>query len=139
PRSCRCSSVTYSSCPRFFSQTTNKVMSAIPATNVEANVYQLYMVLYQCESILINHNQGSVEPTESANTTVKSEAHTVLSQIHFLEVSKSILPRSVCKLRLRIFLPSNHHKPTVTIENTEKNTGLRNPFLPNKIGSCATA
>ena len=29
-----------------------------PATNVLAKVYQLYMVLYQCASILISHSQG---------------------------------------------------------------------------------
>ena len=30
----------------------------MPATNVLAKVYQLYMVLYQCASILISHSQG---------------------------------------------------------------------------------
>ena len=33
---------------------------------VLAKVYQLYMVEYQCASILISHNQGTVEATVNA-------------------------------------------------------------------------
>ena len=35
----------------------------MPATKVLANVYQLYMVEYQCASMLISHNQGMVDIT----------------------------------------------------------------------------
>ena len=46
--------------------TTNMVISATPATKELANVYQLYMVEYQCASILVSQflqNLGAMEVT----------------------------------------------------------------------------
>ena len=48
-----------------------KLINATPDTNVLAKVYQLYMVLYQCASMLISHSHGIVDITVSAKTTSK--------------------------------------------------------------------
>src|SRR5215218_8479971 len=81
PRSCKCSSFAYSRYPLFFRKTTNNVISAIPATKVDAKVYQLYMVEYQCALMLMSHNQGIEDNTDNANNTIKMAAHTVLVQM----------------------------------------------------------
>jgi hypothetical protein len=49
----------------------------MPDTKELANVYQLYIVEYQCASMLIIHNQGTVEPTVRANHTVNNAARIV--------------------------------------------------------------
>ena len=46
------------------------ITNAIPATKVEANVYQLYIVEYQCASILINQNHGMDDITVKLKSTM---------------------------------------------------------------------
>src|SRR5262245_23861226 len=89
PISCRCSSFANSRYPLFFMYITNTAINAMPDTQLLANVYQLYMVLYQCASILISHSQGTVDITVNANHTMKIAAHTVFFQMNFLPASVS--------------------------------------------------
>ena len=49
----------------FFRNTTKRAIRAIPETNVLANVYQLYIVLYQWASMLISQSQGMEDITVS--------------------------------------------------------------------------
>ena len=53
---------------------TKIVRRAMPDTKVLANVYQLYMVLNQCGSMLISHIHGIVDPTVRPNNTTKNAA-----------------------------------------------------------------
>src|SRR5436190_8683962 len=139
PTSCKCSSVTYGNCPLFFKNTRKIAIKDSPATKVLAKVYQLNMVLYQCASILIIHNHGIVEPTDKPKITMYIEAYKIFFFIHLSPASKSIVPASsLSKLNERIFLPRIHQRKIMMALNTEKKTGLRNPFLPFKIGSFAT-
>jgi hypothetical protein len=68
PTSCRCSSFVKGRCPWFLRKIINSAIKARPDTKVEAKVYQLYIVLYQCASILINQSQGMVDITVRAKT-----------------------------------------------------------------------
>src|ERR1700692_1312411 len=108
--------------------TTNKAINATPATKVLANVYQLYMVLYQCASILINHNHGIDDITVNAKTTMNNAAHTVLFHIYFLPSS---IEASGLSSRLResflIFHPNNDHDAMVKIVQPAKKVLFRKP------------
>src|SRR5687768_16512081 len=105
------------------------VMSATPATKLLANVYQLYMVEYQCALRLISHSQGMDDITVSANNTMKIAAHTVLFQIYFLLSPSDNLRSSMLVESERIFLPSSHDPTMVMMVQMVKNSRFRNPFL----------
>src|SRR5687768_13472283 len=90
-------------------------ISARPATNVLAKLYQLYMVEYQCASMLISQSQGTVDITVRANHTMNKAAQTVLLKIYFLPASafgKGLLSNS--RESWRIFLPSIIQRPIVS-------------------------
>src|SRR5687767_12060328 len=116
PRSCRCSSLVSSRYPWFFRYITNRVISATPATKVLANVYQLYMVEYQCASILISHSQGTVDITVNTNHTMNNAAHTVFLKIYLRPASmlgNGLLSSS--RDNWRILRPSTIHSPMVSM------------------------
>src|SRR6185312_933183 len=69
PKSWMCSLFTNSSWPRFLKYITKSVIRAIPDTNELPKVYQLYMVLYQCASILMSHSHGMREPMVTTKKT----------------------------------------------------------------------
>src|SRR6478752_2964271 len=92
---------------------TYKVINAIPATKVEANVYQLYMVLYQCASILISHNQGVVDITVKPNQTRNNEAQIVFLKMYFLPSSTDNFPDSSNSLLILLILAPRKIQPTM--------------------------
>src|SRR5450631_337610 len=99
-------------------------MSDMPATNVLAKVYQLYMVEYQCASILINHNQNKA-------------AHTVFLKIYFLPLSTSGNGfSSSSRERALILYPNTIHKPMVRMVHITKKLAFRKTLLPFSILSC---
>ncbi len=114
------------------------VISAMPATNVLANVYQLYMVLYQCASILISHNQGIEDITVNEKNTMKMADHTVLSQIYFFASSLFNGLSSILRDILRNLAPSKLQPTRVMMVQTIKNPLFKNPALCNNILSCFT-
>ena len=107
----------------------------MPATNVLANVYQLYMVENQCALILISHNHGTVEATVNANQNIYTEDQTVFLKIYFFPSSIVKGVSSISREIWRIFIPSTVHKPIVNVVQVIKKVGLRNPFFPFNIGS----
>src|SRR4028119_1153204 len=110
------------------------MINATPATQVLANVYQLYMVEYQCASMLINHNHGTVDITVRANQTKKIAAQTVLFQMYFFLSSKVCKPPlSIWRDSLRILIPSTLHNPMASIVQIVKNPILRKGVLPFRI------
>src|SRR5687768_3243131 len=112
----------------------------MPATNVLANVYQLYMVEYQCASMLINHNQGTVDITVKANHTMNNAAHTVVLKIYRRPAStlgSGLL--SISLDTLRIFHPSTVHPTMVSTVHITKKVVFKNGVFPFKIASCCTA
>src|SRR5450432_4377377 len=112
-------------------------MRDMPATNVLAKVYQLYMVEYQCASILINHNQGIVEATVNANHTRNKAAHTVFLKIYFLPLSTSGNGfSSSSRERALILYPNTIHKPMVRMVHITKKLAFRKTLLPFSILSC---
>src|ERR1700730_16208599 len=107
---------------------TNRVIRAIPATKVLANVYQLYMVLYQCASTLINQSHGIEDMTVNAKTTIKIAAQTVLFQIYFFP--SSIEARglsSMLRESFLIFQPNNDHATMVKMVQPVKKVLFRKP------------
>src|SRR5450755_979325 len=107
-----------------------------PPTNVLAKVYQLYMVEYQCASMLISHNQGMVEATVSANHTRNKAAHTVFLKMYRLPLSTSgrgLLSSS--RERLLILYPSTIHRPMVRMVHITKKPGFRKALLPSNFSS----
>src|SRR5829696_3358044 len=119
--------------------TTNSVINAIPATKDEAKVYQLYMVEYQCASILINHNHGIDDKTVRPNNTAKTAAQTVLSQMYFFPSANDKGLLSISLERERIFLPRSHQPTIVIIVQTAKNVLFRKPALCSMAGSFAAS
>ena len=100
----------------------------MPATNVLANVYQLYMVLYQCASILISHNQGIEDITVNAKTTINKAAHTVLFQIYFFPSSTlSMVYHPGCGKAYAFSSPAETMHTIVIIVQTAKNPLFKNP------------
>src|SRR6266513_3594377 len=98
------------------------------ATKVLAKVYQLYMVLYQCESILINHNHGIDDITVNAKTTIKIAAQTVLFHIYFLPSSteaRGLLSR--LRESFLIFQPNNDHDAIVKMVQPVKKVLFKKP------------
>ena len=94
------------------------------------NVYQLYMVLYQCASILISQSQGMEDITVKAKTTRNKAAHTVLVQIYFFPSSFDGNGfSSSLRERCLIFQPRNDHKTMVNTVTTVKKPLFKNPDL----------
>ena len=111
----------------------------MPATNELANVYQLYMVLYQCASILMSHSQGMDDITVNAKTIINKAAHTVFFQIYFFPSSIVFNGFSSRLLeRLLIFHPSKDHATIVNTVQKTKNPLLRKLDLASNIASCFT-
>src|SRR4030095_2814621 len=108
-------------------------------TNVLAKVYQLYMVEYQCASMLINHNQGMVEPTVNAKNTTNTEAQMVLVKLKLFASCKVICRSSVRSESCLILRPTRLHTPSVIIVHVKKNAGLKNPLFCFRMGSRATS
>src|SRR3982750_3357662 len=102
----------------------------MPATKVLANVYQLYIVLNQCALILISHNHGTVDATVNANHTIKTADHTVFFQIYLFPSSTVSGVSSISRLSCRILYPKTVQRPIVSVVQTMKNVGFRNPFFP---------
>src|ERR1017187_3583029 len=113
-------------------------MSAIPATNVLANVYQLYKVEYQCALMLMIQSQGITAATVNAYHTIYKEAQTVFLKTNFFPSSKLIGWSSDFRLICRIFNPMTLHKPIAAIVQVIKKPWLRNPFFPLRAASLAT-
>src|SRR5882672_5767709 len=109
----------------------------MPATNVLANVYQLYIVLYQCASILINHSQGMDDITVNAKNTMNKAAHTVFFQIYFFPASIDNGLSSMLRESFLIFRPSKDQPAIVMMVHTAKNPLFRNPDLYNNVSSSA--
>src|SRR3954468_11453412 len=119
---------------------TNNVISARPATNVLAKVYQLYMVENQCASMLISQSQGAVDITVNTNQTMNNEAQTVLVKIYLLLSATDgggLLSRSYESLR--ILCPRILHRPMIRIVQIVKNVGLKKELLPFNTSSALTA
>src|ERR1700694_1035313 len=111
----------------------------MPATKVLANVYQLYMVEYQCASRLMSHSHGMEDSTVRANSTMKTAAHTVLFQIYFFPSSTVGLLSSMLRESWRTFFPSSHQPTMVMMVQTVKNFVLRKPDLCTSAESCAAS
>ena len=109
-----------------------------PATKVLANVYQLYMVLYQCASILISQSQGIDDITVNAKNTMNKAAHTVLFQIYFFLSSRFNGLSSRLRESFLIFQPSNDQPAMVITVQTAKNPLFKKPDLCDSIASCFT-
>src|SRR5687767_7347810 len=108
-----------------------KAISDIPATKVLAKLYQLYIVEYQCASILINQSHGVTDITVSANQTRNIAAQTVFFQIYaFLSSLLFKGLSSSSRDSLRILKPRMLQKPMVSIVHTVKNVIFRNPLFP---------
>src|SRR3569833_3171421 len=132
PRTCRCSWLVASRYPLFLRYTTNKAIRLMPDTNELANAYQLYLVLYQFASMLIIHNQGTVEPTVKANQTIKRDAVTVFLQIKLLPTSWFCsAAASASLLSLRIRTPSRLHRPIASSVQIRKKVGFKKPNFFN--------
>src|ERR1700753_743305 len=114
------------------------VISAIPDTQVLANVYQLYIVENQCALRLINQSQGVTDMTVNANQTIYTAAHTVLVKIYRFPSSTVSLVSSIDRERLRILTPKRVQSPIVRTVQIVKNMGLRNPDFPFSTSSFAT-
>lgn len=114
-------------------------MSATPDTNVLANVYQLYMVLYQWASMLISHNQGMEDITVSAKTIINRAAATVfLNWNLYFCCAFSNGASSVWREILRMRQPKKDQRITVSTVVMVKKVGFKNPFLKSKTLSCST-
>src|SRR4030095_12575919 len=106
----------------------------MPATKVLANVYQLYMVEYQCASMLISHSQGMVEATVNANHTRYKAAHTVFLKMYFLPLSVSGKGFSSSSREIFLILyPNTIHRPMVSMVQTTKKLAFRKTLLPFSI------
>src|SRR5678809_304020 len=114
---------------------TNKVIRATPDTNVLAKVYQLYIVLYQCASMLISHNHGIVDITVSANTNRYDADQTVFVHWNFFPSSTLIFPASVLKDKFLIFLPSKDQSVIVSTVQMVKNVLFKKGDFCFKISS----
>ena len=125
PRSCKCSSFVSSRYPWFFRYITNMAINEQPATNVLAHVYQLYIVEYQCASILISQSHGMVDITVRAKTNNYIADHTVFVQVKLFPSSTVIGLLSMSRVRRRILIPISDHNPTVNKVHTTKNPLLR--------------
>src|SRR4029078_1497628 len=103
----------------------------MPDTKVLANVYQLYIVLNQCASMLMSHIHGMVEPTVRPNNMTKNADQNKFLSIQAFAVSKSMVPIfSLSILRSLIFLPTNAHSPIHKTEATVYTVGFKNPDFP---------
>src|SRR5678810_482858 len=120
PRSCKCSSLVSSRYPWFFFFITNMASNEQPATNVLAHVYQLYIVEYQCASILISQSQGMVDITVRAKTNKYMADHTVFIQVKLFPSSTVIGLSSMSRVRRRTLIPISDHKDTVNNVQTTK-------------------
>ena len=101
----------------------------MPDTKVLAKVYQLYMVLNQCASILISHSHGMVEPTVSANKTINMAAQTVLFHRNFLPSSCVIGVHLMRFDNCLIFHPTKLQTPSVTSGPDKKEGGVQKSFF----------
>src|SRR6476620_7490583 len=115
------------------------MISARPDTHVLANVYQLYMVEYQCASMLISHNHGVVDMIVSANQIIYTAAHIVFFQIYLLPSSTVKGPLSASREIFLTLNPKILQSPIVRIVQMVKNGTFRNGFFPFKISSLLTA
>src|SRR5437763_12964852 len=104
-------------------------MSAQAATKVEAKVYQLYIVEYQCALRLMSQNRGMEDITVSAKSTMNKAAQTVLSQIYLLPCSTFNGVLSMLREMLRILRPSRDQPTSVMMVHTVKKPLLRKPDL----------
>src|ERR1700748_1421336 len=106
-------------------------ISAQPATNVLAKLYQLNMVEYHKEFKLINQIHGTVDITVSANHTMNNEAQTVFLKMYLLpaSISGNGLLSSSRDIFL-IFQPSRLHNPIAKNDQIKKKVGFKKPLLP---------
>src|SRR5215510_970217 len=98
----------------------------MPATKVAANVYQLYIVLYQWASMLISHSQGIDDITVRAKKKMYTAAQTVLFQMYFFLPARSNGLSSMLRESFLIFHPRNDQPTRVMIVHTVKNPLFRN-------------
>src|SRR5689334_2643885 len=104
---------------------TNKLINAHAGTNVLAQVYQLYMVEYQCESMLINQSHGMVDITVNAKTNRYSADQTVFVQVNLFPSSTVMGLSSMLRVSRRVFIPISDQRATVIKVHTTKNPLLR--------------
>src|SRR5690606_18142654 len=119
-----------------FRYTTKRMISAIPGCQVLAKLNQLYMVEYQCASILISQNHGVTDIAVKANNTIYRAAQTVVRKTYLL--FSSLVSRGFSSSSseiLLIFHPSRDQPPMVRIVHTVKNPEFRNPLLPLMMAS----
>ena len=96
-------------------------INAHPATNVLAQVYQLYMVEYHFASMLISHSHGIDDITVNPKNTIYKAAQTVFVQVNLFPSSTLKVVLSMLRERLRILAPIKYQSDTVSKVQTVKN------------------
>src|ERR1051326_2648727 len=92
-----------------------------PATNVLAQVYQLYMVEYHFASMLMSHSHGIDDITVNPKNSIYKAAQTVFVQVNLFPSStvKDLL--SMLRDNCRILAPIKYQRETVSNVHTVKN------------------